>query len=67
MVERDGAQMVAVDLATQKMYYVKDNIRIVEDNLAGSSSPTTIVDDIYSVGDMVYDSRFANLNCFCFL
>ena len=58
--------MVAVDLATQKMYYVKDSIRIVEDNLAGSSSPTTIVDDIYSVGDMVYDPRFANLNCLVF-
>jgi len=49
--------MVAMDLATQKIYFVKDNTRIVEDSLVGPSDPTTIVDNIYSVGDMVYDPR----------
>ena len=56
-MERDGAKMVAVDIATQKMYYVLDNVRIVEDTMTGSSNPTTLVDNIYSVGDMVYDPR----------
>ena len=56
-MERDGAKMVTVDIATQKMYYVLDNVRIVEDTMTGSSNPTTLVDNIYSVGDMVYDPR----------
>ena len=58
VIERAGAQMVAMDLATQKIYFVKDYTMIVEDSLVGPSNPTTIVDDIYSVGDMVYDPRF---------
>ena len=57
VVERDGAEMVAADPVTQKLYYVLGRTRIVEDSLTGSSNPTTIVDNIYSVGDMVYDPR----------
>ena len=60
-MEKDGATMIAVDIATQKMYYVLDNVRIVEDTMTGSSNPTTLVDNIYSVGDMVYDPRLIKL------